>query len=123
MAFKKTVQLASGYPAEYFRLVRYELDYEAKTLSATFRVFKDEASAKAGSSPATHQEVRLRLEQVNFDRYFSKESKKIQKELGISIEAEAIIYRAARDEPVIADPDFGAIVNGYCKAFNDATDA
>lgn len=114
--FKNAIVLPSGYTAEVVRLVSYRVDHEAREASGTFKVFKDEAAEQA----ATHQVIRLRLRGADFDAAFGKMAKELAMLAGLSIEAEAILYRTVKAAPGLAYSDFDAKAGKVSPVLADA---
>jgi hypothetical protein len=106
MALKKTVQLPSGYTAEYIRLRTFHVDLDKHEVSAVFKFYKDATTAQAGGHPATHQEMRLRASGNVFDDYLSKQAKVDAAKADKTLEIEAILYRMATEHPELTWCDF-----------------
>jgi hypothetical protein len=106
MAFKKQLQLDSDYTAECIRLRSYRVDYDTQEAFGILKIYKDAAVAARGSKTATHQVMKVRLFGPAFAAYFGKAAKAAAKEAGLSIEAEALLYRAAKEHPELTWSDF-----------------
>lgn len=70
MALQKTIALPSGVSANYFRIVGFRWDRNAREASALFALFLNAATAVAGR-PLVPIAVKLRLNDAGFDAYLS----------------------------------------------------
>jgi hypothetical protein len=111
MALKKSISLANGYVAEYLRIEELVISRRRRLASAVCLLYKDQETAAAERPmPATPQELGIRLEGALFTRYFSAAAKVEAVAAGLSLEAEAIFYRAIDENPQLTVGDFNVVL-------------
>jgi hypothetical protein len=91
MALIKSIALPTGVTAEYFRLVGFRWDRNAREASAQFALYKDAATAAAGQ-PLVPVAAKLRLERLSFDEYLSPSALSAADD-----DVVAQLYNAAKD--------------------------
>jgi hypothetical protein len=104
MALRKKEQLATGYPAEYWRFSHGYISADAKEAHFTVAAYKDQKTRQATNAPMTTRDYTVRNEIVaqdavapadDFDRFFWVDR---------SLPASAYAYLLERD-PFFSDAE------------------
>lgn len=100
MAYNEQITTSSGYTADYWRLSEWTFNKLRGEVKATFRVYKDAATAAAGNLPASEQVAKIHLAGDEYINIFgpTRDTNKSDQQL---------IYEAATDIGV--NSDFGAM--------------
>lgn len=123
MGFLKDTPLPSGFTAGYISIGPYMVDRHRREAQAKFQFYKDKATATGNGKTACDKIAVLELKGADFDRWFGKVAKEAARAAGLTIDAEAIFYRAAKVEKIVCD--FGEIdpaSPGHRKLFKGAID-
>jgi|TARA_R110000796_G_scaffold23697_9_gene67792 hypothetical protein len=113
MAYNKQITTSSGYSANYWRLSEWTFSKLRNEVRATFRVYKDSASAADGKNPASEQVAKLQLSGDQYLQFFGEDRDFAKSD-------QELIYDAATELGVTSD--FGSQTGdeGKKELFKDA---